>query len=378
MEQSSKGMSKILTKFCVPADGDLNLLADSGDSELLDKITRFIKENNRSGAPIDLDLITALVCEISSAATVSPAQVGAISELVHLIPSTLVKGKSLCKLFDMMRTGAATSSSNNMDLSRIPIQFHHNILEALEQDVKHSNPPHISLPGDKDSYLQVSAIPLLQNRAYTVAMWVKLANNAAMKGFLLYRCRSASSGIDAIISSIPNGEGAPGVYNLTVRSSCEKKQQRDEVMCKVTLTVGVWHLVTVQQAAMRDGADRVSVSVNGVSCLEAELLYPFNTQSSDSIWIFGLGMKGLVSSIALYPHDLHESVLQLLHSFGPQVSSLTVGARCPQSSFDTGHLILGTLSAKAQCLFMDAECPIETDAHGQKPLPVAVAFRARP
>lgn len=194
--------------------------------------------------------------------------------------------------------------------------------------------------------MQISSVPLsLPSRAYTVSVWMKLTSNSTMKGFLLFRCRSPNSSIDAIVSSNAQ-DGVQGTWTLTLRSSCEKKQQKDEVQCKLNIPVGEWHLVTVQQSAMKDGADRTVIAVDGVIALEAELLYPLNTPTGESTWIFGLGMKGLLSSIALYPDDLSPTILQLMHSFGPHVAHLSAGTRCPQSSFDTGHLILGTLSAK--------------------------------
>jgi hypothetical protein len=329
----------------------------------IEKLKEFCNESRNKNIPIEADGIIFLLCEVSnqrsSAFLGNAVMEQFITSLIDLIPLCALTGKSICKLFDVLRTGVSSSDvqcprhSVSEAACLLPICFHEKVLNMLREYVVNCNPPHISLPGDKDSYLQLSSIPPPPSHAYTISMWVKLFPNPTMKGFLLYRCRSSSAGVDAIISSLPanitsESDEVSNANNvsLTIRSGCEKKQQKDEVQCKLRISEGIWHLITVQQAAMKEGADRVAVAVDGQVVLDAELLYPFNTPSNESIWIFGLGMKGLVSSISLYPTDVPMSVVQFLYSFGPHIATLTAGARCPQSSFDTGHLILGTLSAK--------------------------------
>jgi hypothetical protein len=128
---------------------------------------------------------------------------------------------------------------------------------------------------------------------------------------------------------------------LTIRTT----PQREELRCSLRITPALWHLITVRHVGGEGG--RVSVGVDGNTEVEGDLFYPFNTpEPAESTWIFGLGMTGHLSSATLYPEDLPPASLALLCSLGPHTSSLLQGPRCPQSSFDTGHLILGTLTAK--------------------------------
>ena len=63
--------------------------------------------------------------------------------------------------------------------------------------------------------------------------------------------------------------------------------------------------------------------------------------------MFGLGLKGQISSVSLYCEDVPLAMLSLLHSKGPHTASLVHGViRTPQSSFDSGHMTLGTQISK--------------------------------
>lgn len=348
LDLAVSNVQSILDQVGFPKEVNFKELGNG--SHFVERATHYVVEQHKVGTPIDLDVLLTLVCEINASmgGVVAQATVDILVEgLSRLVSLCFIKGKTVCKLFDALRTGVV--SQNVRDRPQqwllIPVKYHHQILSNVLKNVQRSNPPHIIMPGDKESYLQVSSVPLLSSRAYTMTMWLKLASNSTMKGFLLFRCRSTNTSIDAIVSSNPQ-DGEQGAWTLTLRSSCEKKQHRDEVQCKLNIPVGEWHLITVQQCAMKEGADRIVVTVDGASVLEAELLYPLNTPTSESTWIFGLGMKGMISSIALYHEDLHPTLVQTLHSFGPHVPHLSAGTRCPQSSFDTGHLILGSLCAK--------------------------------
>jgi hypothetical protein len=341
MNDIERNVQNILRKFNVPdtvklqaTDGGL------GPDSFIENLSCYISERKLSGSPVDIACVVLLMHELSSVET-------AMTALISCLPKCVGSGKAVCSLFYSIRNGITVARAGERVNSApyIPITYHEDIHKAIAEFVRTTDPPHMALPGDKDSYVQVSAIPLPLSRAFTVSMWVKLSEASHSKGFLLYRYRSAGAGVDAIISASTQ-DSAPGTWNLTIRSSCDQKGARDEVQCRMSITVGEWHLITVRQSAMKDGADSVSVAVDSASVLEAELLYPFTAAATESIWIFGLGLKGCLTSISLYPFDLQPSLIELLYGFGPHVSHLAVGARCPQSSFDTGHLILGTVCAK--------------------------------
>ena len=346
-------VQEILQQFNIPDFINLNLEDKENEQIFTNKLRDHLIERKRGGVSVDLDCIISIISELVSYEGRTHVPIGTedvfINGLIECIPICSITGKTLCKLFNYLRNGvklvkSSEKMSNNIEV--IPVSLHHRILNAMDEYIRISDPPHISLPGDKESYLQVSAIPLPSSRAYTMSMWVKLNDQMSTKGFLLYRYRSSSSGVDAIISAC-NQDAGPCAWNLTLRSNCEKKGQRDEVQCRLSISPGEWHMITVKQTAMKDqNADSVSITIDGISILEAELLYPFNNTVNESIWIFGLGMSGYLANITLYPMDLHPSIIGLLYSFGPHVANLTIGARCPQSSFDTGHLILGSICAK--------------------------------
>lgn len=291
-----------------------------------------------------------------------------IDEDINKIKGAHFDSTTLCKLFDLLRSSVQIQSrvirqmtklsTNNLE-HFLPLSLQEKLLIALCERIRNDDPRHFIFPGDKDSYLQISSTPIMNcTQAYCIAFWIKIPINITNKGFILFRSRSPVSGVDAIISN-PNSEstgsaGRSSMMQLTLRTNIEKRG-KDEVQCKVYLTAGKWHLITVKQtcstAAKVMGeksplGDRLTVSVDGVSELSTDFKYPFFQPVSESVWVFGLGFRGAIASITLYAGDLSQSLQHLLWSLGPYVSDMSLGPSCPQSSFDTGHLILGSLIAK--------------------------------
>ncbi|KAJ1415180.1 hypothetical protein B484DRAFT_434793, partial [Ochromonadaceae sp. CCMP2298] len=388
------------------SDASVASAVDISGQQLLRLAREGLQRARDRREPVDLEFLLVLLCDqgVEAEAEAEAGDAGAseggeggmrgtdspassddiFSQLLSLAPLCAVSGQSLCRLFDALRLGAmgwgvsdsvsgsgGSGSGSGEDKRglgqsgqvsprtptpwtpgsprtppiptnqsrpglQLPLHRHAQVLTALDLLVRQSDPPHVLLPGAKDSYLQVSNVPL--SRCYTLCVWVKLSSVQNMKGFLLFRCRSQDSVVDAIVST------QEGRTELILRSSCEKNQQRDEVRCPLNISPDAWHLVTVKHVAQRGAPDSVVVWVDQRVETQADLFYP--PSQGEALWVLGLGMTGKLGAVALYPEDLGAATVSLIHSLGPHTTSLLQGPRCPQSSFDTGHLILGTLTAK--------------------------------
>eukprot|EP01038_Epipyxis_sp_PR26KG_P005336 gene5336-7405_t len=322
---------------------------------VLDSFVDYVKEkklsysSNRkntaisSGSPVELDCLLWLICEFHSYEGIY-FDSNFVSSLIELFPYSNFNGKTICKLFDVMRsTVRASNMKKDLNILHIPLKYHPLIWTVLNNCLLQDNPQHIMLPGDKESFIQLSGIPITSVKAYTMALWIKIPADSLppSKGFILFRCRSPISGVDAIISNIQDG-----MMTLTVRTNSEKKG-KDEVQGRIFVSSGQWHLITVKQyTSVVSGNECISVSVDGNLELEHDLKYPFQIPTTDSLWIFGVGLRGYISSITFYPDDIPAFMIQLLYAMGPYIPEITVGVSCPQSSFDSGHVILGTQISK--------------------------------
>ncbi len=148
-------------------------------------------------------------------------------------------------------------------------------------------------------------------------MWLKLdppllgGGGGGMKGFILYRSRSPASGIDAVISTNPATQSV-GEYTLTMRTNTEKRG-KGEIQCNLRLEIDKWHLVTVQQfVTVASGVERMALFVDGELCGEGDLPFPFlSATPTESLWVFGLGFRGLLSSATMYPEEVAADLLTL-------------------------------------------------------------------
>ena len=349
------------------------IIGDKYANKLISKICTRIEElamlsMNITATNSTFELTTESASEMTSALESS------IDVDIDQLKNAHFDSTTLCKLFDLLRSSAQiqsrmarqmvkVSKKNTLEpVHSLPLPLHEKILIAICERVRNDDPRHFIFPGDKDSFLQISSTPIVNcTQAYCIAFWIKIPVNITNKGFILFRSRSPVSGVDAIISN-PNGDstgstGRSSMMMLTLRTNIEKRG-KDEVQCKIYLTTGKWHLITVKQTCAGSGTaakamgeksplgDRLTVSIDGVSELGTDFKYPFFQPVSESVWVFGLGFRGAIASITLYAGDLSQPLQHLLWSLGPYVSDMSLGPSCPQSSFDTGHLILGSLIAK--------------------------------
>ena len=229
----------------------------------------------------------------------------------------------------------------------ISINHHARMLEMIRYGLVHDNPAHIVFPGQKDSFIQMSA-EFTCPRAFTVCMWLKIDEDTSMKGFLLCRCRSPTGGLDVILSE----RQTDGKWLVTIEGSADgpnfsSAASNFEVKGSAYISHGKWHLLSVRHQSGYVRGPKVSFVVDGNLEFENELPYPFLNSTVESQWLFGLRFKGLLASASLYPEEVSLPLLTLLYNKGSHMHSLTHGVvGTPQASFDTGHVILGTQIAK--------------------------------
>lgn len=303
---------------------------------------------------------------------------------------------------------STSNSSSNVNTNsnhapcRIAIRFHPYILRSLSLQLQADDPPHWKLPGMDDGFLvtcprtpvNLSASAserILSMNSYTVTMWIKMDEksipvhgNAKTSDVLLddfgsgefektnfhdqHACRliqcrllplsQRSSSINShrrvnggeldVFISDRQDDGV--TWSITIAtSSSSSGEGGDMKKAKVRLPVGQWTLIALSHS--RDKSQRMQFSVNGEIQMDCELPFSFSTIQSllQSEWKFGAGVKGKISSIAFYSEAVEPSQLQLLHDLGPYHHTLSHGINAiPQSSFDTGHWVLGTHISKGR------------------------------
>ena len=195
-------------------------------------------------------------------------------------------------------------------------------LTTLEEELRRrSSPESIIFPGDKDSFIQASISGVSFPRIYTISLWIKLEESSSARGFLLFRCRSPGGGIDVILSD----RTSEGEWTITIRTFQENGMsglsKKHEVRGKIKLKADQWQLLTLQQFDSETDPNKVLFHIDGNLELEDRLPYPFLAQENavqdqGSQWVFGLGMKGSLSSVTMYGDDLGKNTIRWLHSIG--------------------------------------------------------------
>ena len=260
----------------------------------------------------------------------------------------------------------------------IPIRFHEKLLFALTFRLQQDCPSHLHFFGDKDSFLSAPSVKLYCHTEYTACMWVRIDEASPSKGFLLYRSRSSAGGIDVIMSDRQQDNS----WGITLRSyvgnagTAATLVKGETQGMRITLIPRRWHLLAVRHvnAHAYTASDYAIVSVDGqpVYALDAdasdgringsraaedprtatavtELVYPFrslNQSALDSQWVFALGFRGQVSSISIYNEEISLSMLNFLYALGPFTPHFASGVSVPQTTFESGHLVLGSQFCK--------------------------------
>lgn len=340
-------ITDILLYFNIREDFHVESFEAGETLNFLQLFTSYVLRRHRDQQIIDGECILYLVLQfIEFGNKTFPSEF--INRIIQLFRYTQLKNSTICKLFDVLRVSVRlndqkpSQTNSNADEQNvcIPVEYHTSILEAINNCLVHDDPAHIVFPGDKDSFLQVSSIPWTFQKGYTLAMWLKIPTHQVSKGFELFRCRSPTMKMDGTVL----GQVEEGIYAIKVVMNCEKKG-RDEARGKIVLSAGIWHLITVTHCVIEE-TDRVIITVDGHLEIENELAFPVVPNLQETHWTFGVGFTGKASSITLYEQELPLNTIQFIHSLGPGVGDLKQGVSVPQTSYDSGHFPLGSLSAK--------------------------------
>lgn len=234
------------------------------------------------------------------------------------------------------------------------------ILQALSRRISTDCPAHLSFAGHKDSLLHLPSVTLQCRQAYTLSLWLNISADSPPRGFLLFRCRCPSGGIDAMVTDRQGSR-----WLITLRSYVGGSAEKDETRnVYITLNPERWHLVSIHHSAASSilTKPKVSVFIDGVRVARESasredgsptidtsfpLLYPFQSSPIESQWKFAVGFRGKMASCAFYPEDLTASQAAFLYKIGPTIPNHAHGVSFPQATFDSGHAQLGSLYAKS-------------------------------
>ena len=326
--------------------------------------------------------------------------------IVKTIKYSLPSGEGINMLISNLTNLTNSNNNNNSNT----ISLHKEVLKIFEESVISDDPHHIRFPGDKDSYLQVqtSTIGMTGIRAFTVAIWCKLSsssmdtnninNNNSNKSFLLFRCAGQKGGIDALLSDRRSvdttmggtgkggtgkggtsdggerggadpagGQGGQWILTLRAFSDSGKLTNKAEIKTSIYFTnINIYHHFVMKH----EDNNKISFYINGILEIESELPYQFSGSGqpfsgsghmagTQFKWTFGLGLKGGISNICFYSDALSQPIVQLLYGLGPHTKSIATGVTAiPQSSFDTGHSVLGSKISKGSSAHKLCRLPV--------------------
>lgn len=362
LEQNTKRILDILLEYNIHDDLQVQMIPTSdGASAFVENFRAFLQNRRKIDNPVDLGCLIQLLQEFIPNLGNDPNSVNHdfVLELLSMLPLFHPSSKSICYLFDWLRTSARlqfkqtkdTAAGNDdedpihADISAVlSMEFQSYLLSKILLCIMNDDPSHIVFPGEKDSYIQVASIPWNCKSGYTVGIWLKIPSSSNNKSFEIFRCRSPQMSIDVSLSSLDE----EGMYSIRVITNSEK-QGRDELRGKVFVSLGTWHYLAVKHnpgSVTNESVSVVNVVLDGKIEIEGKLAYPVVGSSNETLWTFGIFFTGMIASATLYEMDLSENMLHFIYDLGPYISEVRQGVNCPQSSFDSGHVPLGSLFAK--------------------------------
>lgn len=260
-----------------------------------------------------------------------------LSLIINTIKWSLPSGEAINSLCSNL-----VSSSKNLSP-----ELHCEALKEFENCLCIDNPQYVKLPGNRDSCLQVQTtnVGMTGVRSFTASIWIKVESDCSPMGFLLFHCAGKKNSIQVHFAD----RQADGSWKVILRaerqsaaSSSSTAAHAVEVDGRINFALGEWHHFVLKH----DESNRIAFLVDGALEVTRDLPYQF-THASEYRWIFGQGLKGGLATICFYSEALSLPVLQLLYSLGPHTKSVATGVvSVPQSSFDSGHTILGTKISK--------------------------------
>ena len=278
---------------------------------------------------------------------------------------SIISTMAITALLDALRVVKNNSSPNaSKSLILLPIRFHEQILRILDKRMKDNDPPHWHLYGEDTCFVEIRGVSQITTKSgsnaansqqcptsYTLTVWIRLMEeDRGLHGFKLLSCRLPfDGGIDVLVSD----SGDDGMRNMTIATSSSKDVDGKKIDSsdifneKVFLPSNKWILLAIRHSSN----SRLDMSIDGEVKMENDLPYPFMSFQSilNSQWKLGQHFNGKVSSLAFYGELVQIPQLRLLSNLGPYHPSLLHGAvSVPQSSFDTGHHILGTVISKGK------------------------------
>lgn len=292
---------------------------------IIGSICQEIEILHQHGKSVDVAIIIDIIHELEGKFP------GEVQKLIGLLRFTSPSKLGLAKLIDVGRDSKYLSSDNLVRLGT-----------ELAYIVKNDKPPSIMLPGERQSYVQLPAIYMSCPQAFTLTMWMQFSVIPQPTDVLLFRGRTTSGGIEAVLSNFENNSCLIVIRSYVERSNSVKERQ--EVQGKLSIKTDQFHLLSFSHSF---GAETASftVCVDGNVAMEKELLYPFSS-NSEGQWTFCVGLKGNLSSVCLYPSEISFPMLQLFYECGPFTTSLDEGVSVPQESYDSGLSVLGSRLSK--------------------------------
>lgn len=233
----------------------------------------------------------------------------------------------------------------------LPLSIHVDTLKSLQARLNDDSPLALEFSGEKNCCAILPPITHNCPRAYTLTLWVKVYRWSKTIETVLFRCRTShSESIELLIASDDRTEGR---CYCSIRVDAGSRVH-NEAGGQLLMTPGRWHLLTFShRCSPYPLPPKIAVRVDGELCLDRELDYPFGSAGVECTWTFGSGLVGAVSSLALYPFEVGPRFIKFISDAGPTCASLDCGVSNPQTSFDTGHNLIGTNFARLED-FLDA------------------------
>jgi hypothetical protein len=258
-----------------------------------------------------------------------------IEKMIQLIAVTSPSESGLRRLCEMLRGGGG----NCFSLGVHPFLYK-KFCSLLAQDALSL----VKLPGDINSYINLSSLPLLCPDSYTLTMWYKIDESQSTEHEIrLFRCRTIHGGIECLMQF---HDSASQFFRFKLKSYISNGNS-DFVDFDLKIVPNGWNFLAIAQRNQKSESS-LELFHNGSLILQNYLPYPFGDAQAESNWSFGSGLRGACGGIALYRDKLTQSLSQFLFEGGPSLESLHSPVSIPLSSTESAGVMLGTSHTKGE------------------------------